>query len=73
MYILGTFQINFSDFVIGGAMKGVESRVWKVSNGGAASGGKFGNMCSDIESMYNCTYYLANPKYNFILLVRYFI
>ena len=41
MYILGTFQINFSDFVIGGAMKGVESRVWKVSNGGAASGGKF--------------------------------
>ena len=73
MYILGTFQINFSDFVIGGAMKGVESRVWKVSNGGAASGGKFGKMCSDIESMHNCTYYLANPKYNFILLVRYFI
>ena len=71
MYILGTFQINFSVFLIGGAMKGVESRVWKVSNGGAASGGKFGKMCSDIESI--CTYYLANPKYNFILLVRYFI
>ena len=33
-------------------MKGVESRVWKVSNGGAASGGKFGKMCCDIESMY---------------------
>ena len=56
--LLGTFQINFSDFVIGGAMKGVESRVWKVSNGGAASCGKFGKMCSDIESIY----YLANPK-----------
>ena len=52
MYILGTFQINFSDFVIGGAMKGVESRVWKVSNGGAASCGKFGKMCSDIQSIY---------------------
>ena len=53
MYILGTFQINFSDFVIGGAMKGVESRVWKVSNVGAASSGKFGKMCSDIESMFH--------------------
>ena len=51
MYILGTFQINFSDFVIGGAMKGVESRFWKVSNGGAASSGKFRKMCSNIESI----------------------
>ena len=60
MYILGNFQINFSDFVIGGAMKGVESRVWKVSNGGAASSGKFGKMCSDIESIYILHTYLQS-------------